>query len=91
MESYYAAHANANGNHFFVALVLDELSIEGHEKLVHQTPLEVDMHAAQPNKVRLGGVYFMLHYIHICARLLKGSSLRLLCILHIQAQRESTF
>ena len=40
------------------------------------------MHPAQPSEARLGGVHLIFWHIQICTRLLQGSCLRLLCILH---------
>ena len=40
------------------------------------------MHPAQLSKARLGGAHFIFRHIQICTRLLQGSCLRLLCVLH---------
>ena len=45
------------------------------------------MHPAKPSKARLGGVHFIFCHIQICNRLLRGSCVRLLCILHAHKRR----
>ena len=40
------------------------------------------MHPARPSEARLGRVHSIFFHIQICSRLLWGSCVRLLCILH---------